>query len=93
MSNYYKYKSIKYVLNEIINHDKKLYTYLIYLETCIVRFINGMNSFNNFYTYSLNVLFNSQHQYYYRNNDNLLLNAFNKLKQNYFSKYASYLYR
>ena len=72
---------------------KNFYTYLIYLETCIVRFINGMNNFYNFYTYSLNVLFNSQHQYYYRNNDDLLLNAFNELKQNYFSKYALYLNR
>ena len=93
LSNYYKYISIKHIMNEIINYDKKLHTYLIYLETCIVRFINGINNFNRFYTYSLNILFNAHYHHYYQNNDDLLSNTFKQLKQNHLSKYAPYLNR
>lgn len=89
LSNYYKYISIKYIMNKIMNYNKKLYSYLIYLETCIVRVIQGMNNFRNIYTYSLSILFNSLQVY--DNNEMLLLNSFNKLKQNYFSKSAPYL--
>lgn len=86
LSNYYKYSSIKYIMNKIMNYNKKLYSYLIYLETRIVRFINGMNNFYNFYTYSLGIYFDCNHQGDYK-----FINSFNILKQNYVSKCAPFL--
>ena len=74
-----------------MNYDKKLYAYLIYLKTCIVRFIKVMNDFNPFYTYFLSVLFNCHYHCYYHNNSTLLLYSFNELKHNYLFKHTPYL--
>lgn len=90
INNYYKYKSIKYILRKIMTYDKNIHNYLIYLETCIIRLANGMNKFNRFYTYSLNIFFN-YNTYISNDSNSLLNNSFNTLKQNYLHKCTQYL--
>ena len=89
LTNFYKYKGIKYILKEILSYDEKVYKFLLYLENHIVKLINGMNKFKQFYNYYLNIFFN-----YPRNNDNinsLLIKRFNELKQNHILRVAKYL--
>ena len=83
LKNYHKYKTIKYILSEIINYDEKILNYLIYLQKHIFTLVNGMNKFNQFYCYGLKTLFN----YQFGNDNNIdliLLDNFNQLKQHYF---------
>ena len=91
--NYYKYKSIKYILNKIMTYNKEIYKYLVYLESCIVRLVNGMNKFNRFYSYCLHIYFqydiyNDESNTY---NINQLLNSFNTVKHNYLYNSTVYL--
>ena len=97
INNYYKYKAIKILLTSIFNYEKKIISYLSYLEHSIIMLIKSMNKFHQFYNYSINILFES-------NNNNIdddddddgggggggiylnIDNAFNNIKRNYFSK-------
>ena len=81
-SNFYKYKSIKFIIREIINYEKKILSYLTYLQERIITLINGMNKFNQFYSYCLKILFN--YQFNIDNTNVTLIDKFNQLKQNYF---------
>ena len=88
--NYYKYKSMKYIIKEIVNYDKKILNYLTYLQKRIITFINGMNNFHHFYTYSLEIYFDFKNIDDF-NNSSILVNTFTGLKQNYLSKSTKFM--
>ena len=92
-NSYYQYKSIKYTLNRIMTYHNEIHRYLIYLETCILRLVNGMNNFNRFFSYSLHVYFQYDTYTDESNNCNmhLISESFNTLKQNYLYKYTKNL--
>ena len=87
-NNYYRYKTIKLIIKDIINYDKKIYNYLLYLQNHIITLINGMNTFNEFHTYCLKIFFN------HANNDNInnmLIRRYNKLKENHITRNINYI--
>ena len=86
LKNYRRYKNIKWVLENVINYDQIIQSYLLYLQNHIITLINGMNKFNKFYCYCLHVLFN--YQFNNEITDLILLDNFNQLKQNYFLKFS-----
>ena len=81
LSNYYKFKAIKFIINEVFEYKNRIYSYLIYLERLILSIIKNMNDFHQFYTYSVNILFYENDEY-----ENKLHSKFNNFKHNYFSK-------
>lgn len=91
LKNYHKYKCIKYIIKEVLRYDQKILNYLIYLQKHIITLINGMNKFNQFLRYCLKILFNYNSNNNYDNTNSILLNNFNKLKENYFLNISKHL--
>ena len=90
IENFYKYKSAKFIIKEIINYEKKILNYLIYLQERIITLINGMNKFTDFYRYCLNIIFN--YRFDIDNSNEILIDKFNSLKQNYFLKVVKHMH-
>ena len=81
LTNYYKFKAIKFIVNKIFEYETQIYSYLIYLERSILSLIKSMNDFYQFYVYSVNILFRKNEDYEIN-----LYSKFNDFKHSYTSK-------
>ena len=83
-----KYKAIKYIMNKILNYHKHIYNTLLYMETHIIRIVNGMNKFYMIYS---NIMKNNDNNTFHL--EQLILSTVNALQYknnvNYYLLYDS----